>query len=141
MFVAGLLMDTAMARRTSITEAEWPIMTVLWEKGTVTSAEIIDTVMAQRDVTKRTLKALLNRLITKGSVVYTRDEKDQRVYHYSAAITREEAVRSRTHAVLDMVGGNALDLLASFVTHAQLNPDDIAQLRDLLDEKEKGDRS
>ncbi|MCD8349038.1 MAG: BlaI/MecI/CopY family transcriptional regulator [Planctomycetaceae bacterium] len=133
-------MDTAMAKRNTITEAEWPIMAVLWEKGTVTSAEIIDTVMARRDVTKRTLKALLNRLITKGSVVFTRDDRDQRVYHYSAAITREEAMRSRTHAVLDMVGGNALDLLASFVTHARLQPDDIAQLRELLDEKEKRDR-
>ena len=130
-----------MAKRNSITEAEWPIMAVLWEKGTATSAEIIDAILADRDASRRTLKALLNRLVTKGSVIFTRDENDQRVYHYRPAITREEAVRGKTRAFLGMLGGDVMNLLTNFVSQAELTDDDIEQLRELLRKKEEKEQS
>jgi hypothetical protein len=47
----------------NITEAEWPIMSLLWKKGTATSAEIVQEIQRGRDVSMRTVKALINRLV------------------------------------------------------------------------------
>lgn len=122
----------------NITEAEWPIMCVLWDKGTSTSADIVSEVMRERDVTKRTLKALLNRLIAKKVVSYTRDASDSRVYHYTALISREEAVKIKNDSFLGMVYKNdPVSLLANFVKNSDLSPDDITRLYALLKEKEK----
>lgn len=122
----------------NITEAEWPIMCVLWEKGTCTSAEIIEEVMREKEVTKRTLKALLNRLLAKKIVSYTRDEVDSRVYHYEALVSRDAAVKSKSSSFLGMVyDNNPVSLLTNFVRSAKLSPDDITRLYALLKEKEK----
>lgn len=127
-----------MDKNKNITEAEWPIMCVLWEKGTATSAEIIDVVMRERDVTKRTLKALINRLIVKKRISFTRDEVDSRVYHYTPLVTKEEAVITKNKSFLGVVYQNdPMSLLTNFVKNAKLSTDDITHLYALLKEKEK----
>ena len=126
-----------MAKRHTITEAEWPIMNALWDKGTATSAEIIDAVTSGRDVSKRTLKALINRLIHKGAITFTKDERDSRVYHYQACVSREEAVQDKSALYLGMVHANDdMSLLTHFVKKAKLSSADIAELYGLLKEKE-----
>lgn len=125
-----------MAKKNNITEAEWPIMQVLWDKGAATSAEIIDSVTNSRDVTKRTLKALINRLLAKKAVTYVKDAKDSRIYHYSAAISREEAVRIKNRGFLNMIyDNNPMNLLTHFVKDAPLSAKDIEMLQNLLRDK------
>lgn len=124
-----------MAKRKNISNAEWPIMTALWERETATAAEIVAAVAAESPMTKQTIKALINRLVAKGVVAFTKDEADQRVYHYRAALSREEVALDKAADILDMFGAGAVDLVAGFVKRAKLSRDDIASLRNLLDEK------
>lgn len=125
-----------MRKKAGITEAEWPIMKVLWAKDMATAAEIVDSVTRARKVSMRTVKTLIRRLIAKGLVAYAVDEHDARVYHYRALISREEGVRDKNLSLLNLVyEGKAGDLLAHFVENATLSSGEIDRLRRQLDEK------
>lgn len=122
----------------NITEAEWPIMAFLWRRETATAAEIVDEVLRDRDISMRTVKSLLGRLVAKGAVAYTVDPADARVYHYRAAVARDEAVGAKKRVFLGTVfDNNPLDLLAHFVNEADLSPRDLDELRAILDKKRK----
>lgn len=126
-----------MAKKPNITETEWPIMEVLWEKRTATSSEIIDKVTRNCDISVRTVKALINRLLTKKAITYSRDEHDSRMYHYWAAVSRSDLIKEKNRSLLSMVyGNNPMKLLTRFVRDAKLSPEDIAELHELLDEKD-----
>ncbi|MCD8138495.1 MAG: BlaI/MecI/CopY family transcriptional regulator [Planctomycetaceae bacterium] len=125
----------------NITEAEWPIMVVLWDKGTATSAEIIETVTRDHDVTKLTLKSLINRLVRKAMIAYTIDRHDARIYYYRPLIARDEATRIKNESLLNTVyGKNALSLLTRFVEDCDLSAEDIARLQAILAKKQAGAR-
>lgn len=123
-------------KSTNITEAEWPIMSLLWKRGTATSAEIVEEILRGRDISMRTVKALINRLVEKKRIAYVRDEKDSRLYHYFPAVTEEEAVADRRHSLLSVFDGSPGRLLAHFMKDAKLTRAEIDELRALLDDKE-----
>lgn len=122
----------------NITEAEWPIMAFVWERDSATAAEIVDCVIRDRDISMRTVKSLLRRLVAKGAVTYTVDPDDARVYHYSAAVTRDDAVHARKRVFLRTVfNDNPLDLLAHFVKDSALSAQDIDELRGIIEKKRR----
>lgn len=128
-----------MSKKPTITDTEWPIMEVLWEKGSATSAEIIEQVTERHDVTARTVKALLNRLLTKQAVGYERDTHDSRLYHYRATVSRIQLLKEKNKSLLGILyGNNPMKLLTRFVRDSKLSASEIAELRALLDDKEKG---
>ncbi len=127
-----------MTKKPNITETEWPIMEVLWEKRTATSSEIIDNVTKNHDISARTVKALINRLLTKKAITFSRDEHDARMYHYWAAVSRSDLIKEKNKSLLNMVyGNNPMKLLTRFVRDARLSPEEISELHKLLDEKSK----
>ena len=126
-----------MRKKPRITEAEWPIMKVLWERETATAAEIVDIVTRSRDISMRTIKTLIRRLIAKNMITFTPDARDARIYHYKALISQEEGVRDKNQSILSLVyEGNAGELLANFVENARLNSGEIDRLRALLEKKQ-----
>lgn len=126
-----------MTKKPNITEAEWPIMEVLWEKRTASSSEIIDKVTQNHHISARTVKALINRLLTKKAITFSRDEHDARLYHYWAAVSRNDLTKEKNKSLLSMVyGNNPMKLLTRFVRDAKLSPEEIAELHELLDEKD-----
>ncbi|MCC8180141.1 MAG: BlaI/MecI/CopY family transcriptional regulator [Planctomycetes bacterium] len=127
-----------MKKKINITETEWPIMQVLWDRPSATSAVIIDQVTNERDISLRTVKALINRLMTKGAITYTKDEFDSRIYHYRAAVALEDVVREKNRSFISMIYDNdPMKLLTRFVHDAALSENDIDELRALLDKKQK----
>ena len=74
-----------MVRETTPSETEWLVMEVIWGvEGDITASEIIKTLKGTLDVSARTIRVLINRLLAKGIIQYEIDEKDARVYHYYA---------------------------------------------------------
>ena len=72
-----------MVRETTPSETEWLVMEVIWGvEGDITASEIIKTLKGTLDVSARTIRVLINRLLAKGIIQYEIDEKDARVYHY-----------------------------------------------------------
>jgi BlaI family penicillinase repressor len=124
-----------MMKSHNITEAEWPIMRVLWTNGSATAAEIVDAVTGERDVAMRTVKTLLRRLIAKKAVAYAIDPEDSRIYHYRAVIKKDEATRTKNRNFLaSFYQNNIGELLTHFVNDASLTDREIAELQTTLDE-------
>jgi predicted transcriptional regulator len=127
-----------MANTHNITEAEWPIMRVLWTNGSATAAEIVDVVTGERDVAMRTVKTLLRRLVAKKAVAYSIDPDDSRIYHYRPAIKKDEATRTKNRNFLaSFYQNNINELLTHFVSDADMSDAQIAELQEMLDKMKK----
>lgn len=131
-----------MAKGHQITEAEWPLMQVLWARQTATAAEIVDAVTRERDTSMRTVKTLLRRLVAKQFVGFTVDADDARVYHYHPLTTREEAVGNKYASFAAQVyQDNVGELLAHFVEEAGLSENELGRLHDIVQRKIKEKRA
>ena len=120
-----------------ISEAEWRIMKLLWQKSPHTSNELIDILKKDDAVAwnPKTIKTLLNRLVNKGALDF---EKEGRSYLYSPKVDESECRRAERNSFLGRVYSGALKpMLAAFLEDEQLSKDDIEELKRILEEKEK----
>ncbi|GMW00506.1 MAG: hypothetical protein AMXMBFR84_16430 [Candidatus Hydrogenedentota bacterium] len=118
-----------------ISEAEWEVMRVLWEKSPRTAGEIVDAVPDDNNWMPRTVKSLLNRLVKKGAVKY---EADGRTFYYSPAVTEEVCARAESRSLLERVYGGALTpMMVHLIKETRLSPQEIDELKRLLDKKGK----
>ena len=124
-----------MAQLPTISDAEWDVMQVLWDASRLTANEVVERVRARRNWNPRTVKTLLNRLMRKGALGFEREGKR---YRYFPRVSREECIRSESRSFVDRVFGGALGpMLAHFVNEEPLTPDEIRQLRELIDQRQQ----
>jgi BlaI family penicillinase repressor len=123
-----------MAQLPRISDAEWEVMNVVWDDAPVGAADVVARLSATTDWSEPTIKTLLGRLVKKGALAY---EVDGRRYLYRPKVTRARCVRAESRSFVDRVlGGRRSRLLVHMVKETQLSPDEIDELRQLLDEKE-----
>ncbi|RDS85550.1 BlaI/MecI/CopY family transcriptional regulator [Dyella psychrodurans] len=123
---------------TPISDAESRVMETLWQEAPLSSEQIVAAVQANSDWHEKTVRTLLNRLLGKGAVQVTRDG---RRYLYSPVLSRAQWQSQESHSLLDRVfGGRVAPLLAHFSQHEKLSPNDIAELRKLIDAIERKER-
>jgi BlaI family penicillinase repressor len=119
----------------SISDAEWHVIKVLWDRGPMTAGGVVEALAATRDWKPRTVKTLLARLVKKGAVRC--DLQDKR-YLYRAAITRQAATRREARSFLARVFDGALaPALVTFLKESDLSPDDLQQLRQILESESR----
>lgn len=118
----------------SISDAEWQVMNVIWDDQPVTAADVIARLENQADWAPATIKTMLHRLVAKQVLAY--DLQGNR-YVYRARARRSDCVRAASRSFLKRVfSGESAPLLAHFLRSAKLSPDEIAELRTILDEQE-----
>jgi BlaI family penicillinase repressor len=126
----------------SITEAEWHVMKVLWDAPAnqwLTAAAVVEPVARDRGVHHRTARTLLARLVKKGAVD-ARPDGPGTGHLYRAKISRDAAVRKESRSFLSRVfDGDAAPALVHLLeeSRAHLSPEQLQELRDLLDKKGK----
>lgn len=124
-----------MARGPRISEAETQVMRVLWERSPLTASQIIETLSGQVEWKPKTVKTLIARLVSKQVVGFERDGK---AYRYRPLVRREAFHKAQRKSFLRRFYGGALKpMLAAFIEEEKLTPDEIAELRKLLDRKER----
>lgn len=124
-----------MSKVPRISDAEWEVMNVIWERSPITANEVVETLSGRTDWNHRTIKTMLNRLVKKGALTYKQQGK---AYLYTPRIKREACVREESKSFADRVfGGDPTPLLANLVKNTKLSPDDIKKLRQILKEKEE----
>lgn len=125
-----------MAKTPAISDAEWQVMHVVWERrAPVAASDVVEELSRTTDWSPATVKTMLNRLVKKGALTY---EAQGKRYLYRPRVRQEECVRSESRSFLHRVfGGAAAPLLNHFVRHADLTPDEIAELKRILSQKEK----
>ena len=120
-----------MHRLPQISDAEWEVMKVMWERGDLAAAEVVEALKGQNNWSPRTVKTLLNRLVKKGALGY---EVAGRHYVYRAHVTREACARRETRSFISRVFDGAMaPALVQFIEQANLSPAEIRQLREVLE--------
>jgi BlaI family transcriptional regulator, penicillinase repressor len=124
-----------MPKTPAISDAEWDVMQALWDESPLTANEVVGRVAAKKGWNPRTVKTLLNRLVKKGALGF---EAEGKRYRYRPRVSRDECVRRESRSFLSRVfGGAAGPMLAQFVSEAPLTPDEIRQLREILDRRQQ----
>jgi BlaI family transcriptional regulator, penicillinase repressor len=118
-----------------ISESEWQVMSVAWEKAPVSASEVVEALHRQKGWHSRTTRTLLDRLVKKKALRIRSDGKPKL---YEPLITMEAAVRQESQSLLRRVfGGEPVPMLLHLVEASDLSKKDIKKLKDMLSEKEK----
>lgn len=118
-----------------ISDAEWDVMKVVWDRQPVPASDIVERLAAERGWAPRTVKTMLNRLVAKGALAY--DVQGKR-FLYRATVKREACVRHESRSFLSRVfGGAVTPAVVHLLEHSKLTPDEIEQLRQVLEREPK----
>jgi BlaI family penicillinase repressor len=116
----------------NITEAESAVMEVLWRRSPLPTEAVIAALEGERHWREGTIKALLNRLLTKKAI---RAARDGRRFLYSPLVGRDDWLLSESRGLLDrLFAGRIAPLAAHFSRHGRLTKGDIADLKRLISE-------
>ncbi len=120
------------------TDAELEILTVLWSLGPATVREVHDVINRRRPAQYSTVLKFMQIMAEKGLV--RRDEK-QRAHIYAAARPREWTQRQLAGDLLERAfAGSAKTLLIGALSARKATKEDLAEMRNLLDEYPKGEK-
>lgn len=119
-----------------ISSAESVVMEVLWRKSPLGADEIVAALSRSQDWSDKTVKTLLNRLLTKKAIAATRDG---RRYIYAPLIQRRAYVQNESRSLLDrLFDGRLAPLVSHFAETKQLSKDDVAELKRLVRKLDDG---
>ena len=110
-------------------------MNVIWNRAPVAAADVAEELSARKGWAVRTTRTLLDRLVKKGAADY---EADGKRYLYRPRVSLRDCVRHASRTFRDRVfGGQPGAMVLHLVQEAKLTPEEIAELRRILDAKEQ----
>jgi predicted transcriptional regulator len=120
------------------TDAELEILTVLWSRGPSTVREIHEVIAKRKPAQYTTVLKTLQIMAEKALV--SRDEK-QRAHVYAAACPREATQKQLAGDLLQRAfEGSAARLMQGALSVRKASKVELAELRKLLDDYEKGNQ-
>lgn len=118
-----------------ISNAELAVLNVLWKTSPVGALEVISELTQSHQMHEKTVKTLLNRLIKKEAIGF---EKQGRAYLYYPLIEQSEYQLKESRSFIERVfAGKVAPLVAGFAKENKLSPEDIAELKVLIDKWEQ----
>ena len=119
-----------------LTASEWNILNCLWEHSPRTVMQISSELEKTVGWARSTTITILHRMEAKGLV---RCEQAGRGKAYVPLVDREQAEVAETRSFLDRVyRGSVGMMMSSMAQRQELSGDEIAELRAILDQAEKG---
>lgn len=113
-----------------ISNAELSVMQVLWLRQPLSANEVVAALGDEKDWHEKTVKTLLNRLVSKGALGF---DKDGRAYLYYPLITEQEYQLQQSRTFVErLFAGRVAPLVAGFASQNKLNADDVQQLKQLI---------
>ena len=117
--------------------SEWNVLNCLWEDSPRTVMQLVADLEESVGWAKSTTITTLRRMADKGLI---RVEQAGRGKAYTPAVEREQAVTAETHSFLDRVYQGSVGLMMSAMAKRQeLSADEVAELRAILDQIDRGD--
>jgi predicted transcriptional regulator len=120
-----------------LTPAEFEIMDAVWNAGELTVTEIMRSVNTthNRDLTRSTIQVQVGRLKDKGWLIHRQDGNK---FIYRSTTPRSEASASIALDIGHRIfGGSCVELVKAFFNRSAVTPDEIKQLRELIDKYEE----
>jgi BlaI family penicillinase repressor len=120
-----------------LTELQLEIMNVLWKRGEASVGDVRELLKPGRDLAHTTVSTMLSRLEKKGLV---RHRVEGRQYLYAPAVEAarvQRSVMSDWSDVMDrLFGGDVTDAVSHLLAASDVNADDLARVRKLIERKE-----
>jgi BlaI family transcriptional regulator, penicillinase repressor len=124
-----------MQKLKNISDSEYVIMQVLWDKNPVSSAEIVSSLKDATGWDPKTIHTFLRRLMSKGIVNAL---KEGSFYKYSPNISRSEYTISETKSFVKKIyDGSISNLIISFVKQEELSKEEVKKLKEILEAAER----
>lgn len=118
------------------TDAELEILNVLWRRGPSTVREVHEVLLETKDIGYTTVLKLMQIMSEKGLV--SRDES-ARQHVYEAGRAQDETQRQLLSHLLDRAfNGSPTKLVMQALSSKKASKEELAEIRDMLDELEKG---
>ena len=118
------------------TDAELTILRVLWQRGPSTVRQVLEALNQDRETGYTTVLKMLQIMTEKGLV--ERDESE-RTHVYQAKLTQEQTQQQLVGELLEKAfGGSASQLVLQALAAKPASADELAQIRQLLNELEGG---
>lgn len=115
-----------------ISDAEWLVMQIAWNRGCVSAADVITELQERTGWNHRTIRTMLKRLADKGLL---EAEPDGKRHLYRPCVSRDTCIRQESRTFLDRVFcGDTESLLMHFVQDGNVSPESLAEIRRVLDE-------
>ena len=113
-------------------DTEWKIMEVLWEKGPLSTMEIVSILEESNGWARSTVITLLNRITAKGGVRF-KIENRSKVYY--PAIEKKHAELEETKSFINKVyGGNIGLMISNLVKNESLTQEEIEEIKKIINE-------
>lgn len=117
--------------RNELTEAEWAVMKVVWERQPCSAGDVQEALADDRNWAYSTVKTTMDRLVKKGVLSLSRVRNLQL---FAARLNRTDAARGEVRRLLDRAfDGAVAPMMNHLVAHERLTDDDLAELRRLID--------
>lgn len=118
-----------------ISNTEWQVMKILWASAPLTANDVIQSMEGITTWKPKTVKTLLGRLVKKNALAFN---KDGRAYVYYPLVTENECIKAESQSFLEKVFSGSLNgMFANFLEEQELSREEIAELKRILDQKQK----
>jgi BlaI family penicillinase repressor len=117
----------------NISDSEWAVMEVLWERPSQTASEITKALRPSTNWAENTVRTLLTRLVEKGALKTGENASATRTF--IPAVNRDACVLAEGKSFMQrMFRGAAKPLLIHFASNAKLTAAEVKELKELLDQ-------
>jgi len=117
-----------------LTEAEWEIMKVVWQKEPCAAGTVQETLTESRDRAYSTVKTTMDRMVDKG---FLEIERIRNLQLFKSCISNVEARRGEFRKMLKRAFDGALTPMMQFlIEHEGLSKEEASQLRKLANTTE-----
>jgi BlaI family penicillinase repressor len=120
----------------ALSELQFDLMRVLWDKGEASVADVAEAVSASRALAHTTIATLLTRLAARGAVEARREGRQ---LMYRACVSEPQIRRSMVSGLIQrLFSGDPKALLAHLVSEREVASGDLAKVQALLDKGGRG---
>ncbi len=116
-----------------ISDSQWKIMEIIWQRGSATASEVIDVLVPAIGWNHQTVRTLLARLVQKEVL---EAESVKNYYVYRPLVSREESIREEGESFLNrLFQGSADELLVHFVREGKVGQSTLDKLQKMIDQE------
>jgi len=114
-----------------LTEAELRVMKVLWERGSGTVQQVLDSIGEKPALAYNSVLTVIRILERKG---YLKHNKDGRAHVYAPVVRQQEASRSEIRRLASRFFGDSReDLVLNILEERGIDGEELARLRKMLE--------
>ncbi|MCI8772498.1 MAG: BlaI/MecI/CopY family transcriptional regulator [Lachnospiraceae bacterium] len=122
----------------NLSDGEWKIMNVLWERESATITELTAILQGETGWDKHIIITMLNRMLKKGAVSFRVTGRAKQFY---PVVSRNEVSIRETKGFLDKVYRGSIGMMVNaMVADKALTKEDIAELYEILEQAEKAEK-